>query len=511
MQIRKKYGIYFTDSSFERSSQEKNISKIKRQYTRTIAEMNKNVEELDRFDEFDSLQIDVEKYRKQDGSLYGIVPMANVTEPILPHQQKAALGFLKELRGFGLLADVVGSGKTFEAGVVLSELAFRNKIRSMLFVVPTQVINAWKDVMEMKFGLGKGQLLDLSATGERNKDGSCDTYKIRFTDIPTENINGFKVPTRPILVAMEDFVKWDDVFAQLLFDVIVVDEAHHLCSEEGVYAQAMRLLSLMMETKKKAKVTYLLLLSATPHSGNLENMFRLWYFIKCKGGNPNDFEEKEDVMRSDAYLAEKEYYKTAMCKNSKTVMEFIKKVKIEEVQMNYSKQLKSYIASNEEYSGIKELSKVEQYKAINDFLFHPDNYEIYENVKRRIASSYHNGLLRSIMIRQPAENMVGQSKKIINYLFYPTDKKLTTFKTQVFDMDIVFDPSKINTNEAITYDGDKYSVRGFFEENIENYTYQSYYSELMLRSFIYKFDNRMPLYNFMSVYYKFFMGRSNSF
>ena len=132
---------------------------------------------------------------------------------------------------------------------------------------------------------------------------------------------------------------------------------------------------------------------------------------------------------------------------------------------------------------------MEKYKAINDFLFHPDNYEIYENVKRRIASSYHNGLLRSIMIRQPAENMVGQSKKIINYLFYPTEKKLAPFKTQVFDMDIVFDPSKINTNEAITFEGDKYSIRGFYEENIENYTYQSYYSELMLRSFIYSFDN----------------------
>ena len=76
MQIKKNYSITFTDSSFERSSQEKNISKIKRQYTKVIAEMNKTVEELDRFDEFDSLQIDVEKYRKQDGTPYGITPMA---------------------------------------------------------------------------------------------------------------------------------------------------------------------------------------------------------------------------------------------------------------------------------------------------------------------------------------------------------------------------------------------------------------------------------------------------
>ena len=36
-----------------------------------------------------------------------------------------------------------------------------------------------------------------------------------------------------------------------------------------------------MATKKKANSTYCVLLSATPHSGNLEKMFRLWYFIRC--------------------------------------------------------------------------------------------------------------------------------------------------------------------------------------------------------------------------------------
>lgn len=67
----------------------------------------------------------------------------------------------------------------------------------------------------------------------------------------------------------------------------------------------MKLLSLMMETKKKANMTYCLLLSATPHSGNLEHMFRLWYFIRCKGGNPGDFDEKDDKDRSADYNKEK--------------------------------------------------------------------------------------------------------------------------------------------------------------------------------------------------------------
>ena len=42
-----------------------------------------------------------------------------------------------------------------------------------------------------------------------------------------------------------------------------MDEAHHLSEEAGKYAGAMKLLSEMMQTKKKAEATYCLLLTAS--------------------------------------------------------------------------------------------------------------------------------------------------------------------------------------------------------------------------------------------------------
>ena len=75
--------------------------------------------------------------------------------------------FLKELRGFGLLADVVGSGKTFEACAILSELAVRGKMQSLLLVVPSQVYDSWINVLENLFGLGDGVLLQVKRTGVR--------------------------------------------------------------------------------------------------------------------------------------------------------------------------------------------------------------------------------------------------------------------------------------------------------------------------------------------------------
>ena len=35
--------------------------------------------------------------------------------------------------------------------------------------------------------------------------------------------------------------------------MVCVDEAHHLCTEEGEYAKAMKLLSMLMVTKKKSQ------------------------------------------------------------------------------------------------------------------------------------------------------------------------------------------------------------------------------------------------------------------
>ncbi len=275
--------------AFDKDQQRTRLSDTKEAYDGRIAEMNKVVEELDRYDDFSMLKIDPMKYKRGQGAEYGIKVVQGFNDGvILQHQREAALSFLRELRGFGLLADVVGSGKTFEACVVLSELAVRDKVRSLLLVVPEQVYASWLDVLETRFGLGKGVLQTMGAD-------------IDISAVECESSVSFLRPVRPMIVKTEDFVKWPEETAKLLFDVIVVDEAHHLCAEEGKYAKAMKLLSLMMETKKKANMTYCLLLSATPHSGNLEHMFRLWYFIRCKGGNPADFDEKEDKNRTAEY------------------------------------------------------------------------------------------------------------------------------------------------------------------------------------------------------------------
>ena len=460
---KKNYRIEAGQAAFDREKQRTRLSSVKESYNAKIAEMNRAVEALDRFDDFSMLKIDPSKYKKGKNG-YGIVEKQGFNDGvILQHQRDAALAFLRELRGFGLLADVVGSGKTYEACVVLSELAARDKVRSLLLVVPEQVYANWVDVLENQFGLGKGVLQTIGAD-------------IDISSLECESDSGFLRPLRPVIVKTEDFVCWPEETKRLLFDVIVVDEAHHLCAEEGRYAKAMKLLSLMMETKKKANMTYCLLLSATPHSGNLEHMFRLWYFIRCKGGNPDDFDEKEDKERSAEYNKEKKYYKQHVCRGAATVMEFIKKVKLIEVTGTHGAAFAAYLQAH----GIADFSsrtEGERYQIAQEFL--KENGQIAAEVLAQVASAYHNGVLRSIMIRQP-NNVLTKKKELLNYLFFPMKEKPAVLSTTGLNgEEMKIDLSDLYGEKAVSVGGHAMSLERYINDVRGNRPYNQAYAEML--------------------------------
>ena len=418
------YKITFTDTAFTSDEQRSNLQG-KQKFTKEVAEAERFVESLDSQDDFRKLIIDPSLYKKKGA--YGIKHDRNVHQAdgsvILPHQEAAAEKFLRDLRGFGLRADVAGSGKTFEAGVILSELAVRGKVKSLLIVSPDQVFNNWVNVLEEQFGLGKDVLYKVKKPVDGDGNVLYDNFPT-FSDVLAETgatkKDGFIRPNRPILVDVDVFSQWK-YQKDLLIDVIVVDEAHHLSEEAGKYAGAMRLLSEMMQTKKRAEATFCLLLTATPHSGNLENMFRLWYFVRCKGGNPSDFDEKDDKDRTLDYRREREYYKDYICRGASNVTEFIRKVKFQVVTQNYAEQFGAYLKKNNKVREYETLSEYDKSLIVNEFLNEKSSERIAETVEKSVANAYHNGVLRSIMIRQP--NRLSKTKRIYNYFFYPASHR----------------------------------------------------------------------------------------
>lgn len=72
-----------------------------------------------------------------------------------------------------LLADDVGLGKTIEAGLILTELIRKRRIRRVLIITPASLRTQWQQEMEDKFSLGF-DIVDKAATHKLQKDMGLD-------------------------------------------------------------------------------------------------------------------------------------------------------------------------------------------------------------------------------------------------------------------------------------------------------------------------------------------------
>ncbi|MBQ8380857.1 MAG: DEAD/DEAH box helicase family protein [Clostridia bacterium] len=444
-------------------------------YTEGLKKAEKTVGVIDSYDDFGIMKIPVSAYEADYGSKYGIaydeVRHGNSGNVLTAGQYNAAHEFLQQRRGFGLLADPVGSGKTFEACAVLSELAARGRISNMLLIVPSQVYDAWVDVLENKFGLGEGVLYKFPklSSGERLP---------RFNTLVTSS-GGVTVPKMPIIVETEQFVTWDtsSELMKALYDVIVIDEAHHLCDRgDEKYAGFMYRVSLLAAIKKANSKPYCLLLSATPHSGNLEKMFRLWYFIRSSGGNPEDFidDSGDDLSgrHTPTYLKEYKVYREEKCSGATTVSTFIDAAMLYEMTANASDEEREALLRfyKEEYEDPKfgstdepfeSLSAYRKLLVINKFL--GENEDVAARVHTNVATAYHDVLMRSIMVRNKSGHSNNKKKYPTNIFFLPLDKAPSCVK---LGDDTVIDMkgfSELSEEAYVEYRGEKMTAQRYGE------------------------------------------------
>jgi len=151
------------------------------------------------------------------------------------------------LRDFGgrvLFADEVGLGKTIEAGMALKEFLLRGLVRTVLILTPPALVSQWREELQVKFGLD----FSTGDDGEAVADGS-----LWQQDRVIASINLAKSKAHR------------DRVAARAYDLLIVDEAHHLKNRETLSWQ------LVNQIQKK----YLFLLSATPVQNNLIELFNL--------------------------------------------------------------------------------------------------------------------------------------------------------------------------------------------------------------------------------------------
>ena len=191
---------------------------------------------------------------------------------------------LKHYRGRVLLADEVGLGKTVEAGMVLKEYLLRGMAERVLILTPASLVGQWRDEMATKFGI------DFATS----HDALLRNDPARFW-------------AQPCVIASIASARRKDqaeILAGLNYDVVIVDEAHHLRDQASA---SYRLLNSLQKR-------FLLLLSATPVQNSLlelynlltllqpgifktQKEFRAVYMVPGKPREPANRERLRDLMR----------------------------------------------------------------------------------------------------------------------------------------------------------------------------------------------------------------------
>ncbi|AFJ01201.1 RNA polymerase associated protein RapA [Methylophaga frappieri] len=218
----------------------------------------------------------------QKSPLYGLM---GARVQLLPHQIYIAAQAAQRLSPRLLLADEVGLGKTIEAGLIMHQQWLAGRARRVLVIVPEPLLHQWLVEMLRRFNL-HFTLIDAE----------------RFTAIHDSGENPFE-SNQLILTSMKTLLS-DTVISSAVtdaqWDMLVVDEAHHLQWQAEKASADYQLVAKLSEL-----VPAVLLLTATPQQTGLASHFaRLRLLDPARFSSLAQFEQEEQAYQQITMLIE---------------------------------------------------------------------------------------------------------------------------------------------------------------------------------------------------------------
>jgi SNF2 family DNA or RNA helicase len=166
------------------------------------------------------------------------------------YQLETVRKVLKQFRGRVLLADEVGLGKTIEAGIVLKEYLLRGMTERVLVLTPATLVGQWREEMAAKFEIEFATSYDSQLRNDPEKFWSQ--------------------PRVISSIAMARRAEHQEILAKQNYDIVIVDEAHHLKNRATANWKMVNALN----------KRFLLLLSATPVQNSLVELYNLLTLLK---------------------------------------------------------------------------------------------------------------------------------------------------------------------------------------------------------------------------------------
>ncbi|MCX8098155.1 MAG: DEAD/DEAH box helicase [Casimicrobiaceae bacterium] len=184
-----------------------------------------------------------------------------------------------------LIADDVGVGKTIEAGLIIRELFDRGEIARFAVLCPPHLVEQWQQELAERFHLRAVALTSATASRlERELPHGASLFDVH-----------------PFIVVSLDYIKSErhrEHFLTIAPECVVVDEAH-TCAASG---QGRQLRFELLQRLSAEEARHLILLTATPHSGDEAAFFNLLRllrpeFAKLQGVASPDHPLRQELAR----------------------------------------------------------------------------------------------------------------------------------------------------------------------------------------------------------------------
>lgn len=193
-----------------------------------------------------------------------LVSLGNVLVDIKPHQVSVVHRVVTHYPHRFLLCDEVGLGKTIEAGMVLKELRTKGGAQRVLIIVPAGLVRQWQFEMKSKFNESFSVLATSTVRYLEQQDRTSNPFT-RFDSVLCS----------ASWIAQK---KWAALCAEVDWDLVIVDEAHHARSRRaGNKVTTTRLYRLVRELAAHEHLAHrgMLFLTATPLQLSAHELYSL--------------------------------------------------------------------------------------------------------------------------------------------------------------------------------------------------------------------------------------------
>ena len=210
--------------------------------------------------------------------MWGVLSTSRIA--LLPHQLWVCRHVLKTWPTRWLVADDVGLGKTIEAGLVLWPLIVKGTVRRLLIICPASLVGQWHERLRAMFDIRVAIYTGDADTERTDFWGTHDKVAVSLQTLRIERMGR----QRRLL----ESEPWD---------LVVVDEAHHLnADEKGGPTLGYQALEKLVENNR---VKSMLFFTGTPHRGKNFGFISLLKLLR-----PDLFDPKKPLDQQLPHLQE---------------------------------------------------------------------------------------------------------------------------------------------------------------------------------------------------------------